>query len=224
MNLRKLLCPLLGVLLFALSANAQIGEIVNGLTNVAIPALTRGAGYKGYLEADLTFGVGTYRTNFLTLATSQGYKFNDWFYMGAGIGVDFLWSKINGGWGEHWADQRPEWYRHEHTTSAVMIPVFTDFRFIFGSQTQTSFFLNFRLGAAFLCSEDYVQIRDGYLTNRDYFYFQPAVGVRIPINRTKPRQAIDVGLHYRLMTGNYWSNWQRTASINGLGLNISYEW
>lgn len=205
-------------------ARAQIGEIVNGLTNVALPVIKQGAGYKGYLEADFTAGVGNYRTNFVTLATSQGYQLNNWFYMGAGIGVDMLWSTVNRGWGDNWSASDPSWYSHESTSSAVMIPVFTDFRFILGQQTQTSFFLNFRLGAAFLCSDSYVKVRDGYLTNREYFYFQPAVGVRVPINSTNPRQALDVGIHYRLMTSNYWNNWQYNATINGLGVNISYEW
>lgn len=218
--------PVIAALTLAgmIPARAQIGDIVNGLTNVALPAIQQGPGYKGYVESDFTLGVGNYRSNFLTLATSQGYKFNDWFYMGAGIGVDFLWSTVNSGWGDGWADQNPDWYAHEHTKTAVMIPVFSDFRFILGAQTDVGFFINLRLGAAFLCSDSYVQIRDGYLTNRNYFYFQPAFGLRIPVNSTNPRQAIDIGIHYRLMTSDYWSTWQHDATINGLGLNITYEW
>lgn len=224
MKRKKLLIGLLAGLADILPVSAQYGEIVNGLTNVALPLIRQGAGYKGYVEADYTQGFGNYRSNFLTLATSQGYKFSDWFYMGAGIGVDFLWSQINGGWGEGWIDSGNGWNTHQLTSSAVMIPVFTDFRFILGDQTQTSFFINLRVGAAFLCSDDYVKIRDGYLSDRNYFYLQPAVGVRIPVSRTHPRQALDVGLHYRLMTSDYWSNWQYNAAINGIGLNISYEW
>lgn len=205
-------------------AKAQYGEIVNGLTNVALPAIRGGAGYKGYLEGDFTKGVGEYRTNFVTLATSQGYMLTDWCYMGAGIGVDLLWSKVDDTWGNDWVNTQPQWKNHEHTSTAVMIPVFTDLRFIMGEQTDIGFFINLRFGAAFLCTDSYVQIRDGYLTNRSYFYMQPALGMRVPVNKTKPRQAIDIGLHYRLMTSNYWSGWQHSATINGLGLNISYEW
>ncbi len=105
-----------------------------------------------------------------------------------------------------------------------MIPIFTDFRFIMGSQTSASLFVNLRLGASFLCSDTYIQIRDGYLTSKEYFYFQPTFGVRFPINITNPKQAINVGVHYRLMTSNYWSSWQYNAAINGLGLNLSFEW
>lgn len=224
MKWNKLLIGILMGVGSVLPVSAQYGEIVNGVTNVMMPAVRGGAGYKGFIEADYTQGFGRYRSNFVTLATSQGYMFNSWFYMGAGIGVDFLWSTVDTGWGNDWADTYPEWYKHEHTSSAVMIPVFTDFRFLLGDMSSTSFFLNLRLGAAFLCSDSYIQIRDGYLTNTNYFYCQPSIGIRIPVNSTNPRQAVDVGIHYRLMTSDYWSNWQYNATINGLGINISYEW
>lgn len=224
MKLYKSLLTALLALGSILPGRAQIGEIVNGLTNVALPAITQGAGYKGYLEADFTAGVGNYRTNFVTVATSQGYQLNNWFYMGAGIGVDMLWSTVNKGWANGFIGQDPSWNDHQYTSSAVMIPVFTDFRFILGDQRSTSFFVNFRLGAAFLCSDSYIKIRDGYLSNREYFYFQPAIGVRVPVSSTKPRQALDIGIHYRLMTSNYWNNWQYNATINGLGVNIGFEW
>lgn len=208
----------------AIPVSAQYSDIVSGITNALMPAVSGSSYYKGYVEADYTQGFGNYRTNFLSVSTSQGYKFAPWFYMGAGVGLDLLWSTINNGWGSDWSMSSPDWLDHQYTTAAVMIPVFTDFRFILGSQTDTSFFLNLRLGAAFLCTDSYVQIRDGYLTNHDYFYFQPAAGVRIPVSATHPRQAVDVGIHYRMMTSDYWSTWQYAAVINGLGVNISYEW
>ncbi|MCM1369344.1 MAG: hypothetical protein NC204_03120 [Candidatus Amulumruptor caecigallinarius] len=205
-------------------ASAQIADVVNGLTNVAIPAMRRGSGYKGYIEADFTEGFGRYRSNFVTLATSQGYMVNKWLYVGAGIGVDFLWSTVDTGWGSDWSASNPEWYAHEHTSTAVMIPVFTDFRFIIGGISNTSLYFNLRLGMAFLCTDSYVQIRDGYLTNRSYFYTQPAIGVRIPVSNDTPKKAIDIGIHYRLMASDYWANWQHNATINGIGVNIVYEW
>lgn len=206
------------------SASGQINEIVNGLTNVAITAARQGQGYKGYMEADFTHTFGNYKSNFLTLATSQGYMLNDHFYLGAGVGIDFMWTTLDKGWGE---DQRlvdPAWSSRHSVSSAVMIPVFSDFRYIVGRYSEPTLFLNMRIGCAFLCTDSYVRIADGYLTNKEYFYLQPAIGVRVPINRTKPRQAVDFGVHYRLMTARYWSGWQHDAAINGLGLNITYEW
>lgn len=224
MKCKKLIIWILAMLGVFVPAKAQIGDVVNGLTSVMLPAIQRGAGYKGYVEADYTMGVGNYRCNFVTLSTSQGYQLTNWFYMGAGIGVDLLWSEINSGWGDKWANNNPNRYKHEKTNFAFMIPVFTDFRFILGNQTDIGFYIDLKVGAEFLCSNSYIKIRDGYLTNQTYFYFQPAIGFRIPTCKTRPRQALDVGVHYRLMTSDYWCNWQRNASINGFGLNISYEW
>lgn len=224
MKWKKILITIVLGVVGILSASAQIGDVVNGLTSVMLPAIQRGSGYKGYVEADYTCGVGNYRANFLTLSTSQGYQLTNWFYIGAGIGVDMLWSKINSGWGNDWIDNNPHWYEHEKTNFAVLIPVFTDFRFIMGNQTDIGFYIELKCGAEFLCSNNYVKIRDGYLTNQNYFYFQPSVGFRIPTCKTRPRQAMDIGVHYRLMTSDYWSNWQRNASLNGFGINVSYEW
>lgn len=208
----------------AAPASAQINEIVNGLTNVAITAARQGAGYKGYLEADYTHTFGNYKSSFVTLATSQGYMVSDHFYIGAGVGVDLMWTTLDKGWGSDWLPRDPARASRHSVSSALMVPVFSDFRYIMGQATDPTLFLNLRVGCAFLCTDSYVRIADGYLTNREYFYLQPAVGVRVPVNRTKPRQAVDFGIHYRLMTGRYWSGWQHDAAINGLGLNISYEW
>lgn len=217
-------------LLFAgiLTSSAEYNEVVNGMKNRSIVPTREGntshRGYKGFVEADCTIGYGNYRSNFATLATSQGLMATDWLYLGAGIGMDLAWSTVNAGWGRRPSRYSREWYRHETTDFALMIPIFSDFRFIFGKTTDLSLFLNMRLGAAFLCSDNYLRIKDGFLSDKSYFYMQPAIGVRIPIRKTKPRQAMDIGIHYRVMTAKYRSDWQQNANINGLGLNISYEW
>ena len=223
----KTKCLFLGMAVaaaIAAPAEAQVSRVAEGIRNVLTPALSGANTYKGYVTADYTQGFGTYRTNFASLTTSQGYKFTNWFYMGAGLGIDLLWSTADDTWGNDWQGSLPGWEKNNYTTAAVMIPVFSDFRFITGTQTSPSFFFKVRVGASFLCSDSYVKIHDGYLTQREYFFLQPSVGVRIPINTTNPRQAIDIGMHYRLMTSEYWSTWQYTAAINGLGLNVSFEW
>lgn len=221
---KTILIAMMAAGLMTTTASAQYSDIVNGITNAMMPALSGAASYKGFVETDFTLGVGKYRTSSASIATSQGYKFNEWFYMGAGIGVDLLWSTYETGWGDDWAASNPAWFAHEHTSTAVMIPVFTDFRFMLGSMTSTSFFINLRVGASFLCSDSYIKIRNGYLTNQNYFFFQPAFGVRIPVSLSNPKQAIDIGLHYRLTTSDYWSTWQYNATLNGIGLNVAFEW
>lgn len=221
----SLLLAAAGTAAISAPASAQYtSDIVNGLTNVVLPAVSGNAAYKGYVEGDYTIGLGSYRTTFVTLATSQGYQFAPWFYMGAGVGVDLLLTQTDGTWADDWAATNPTWYDHQKTEAAIMIPIFTDFRFIFGPQTDLGFFINLRIGASLLCTDSYVKVGDGYFTNDSYFYLQPAVGMRIPINKSKPRQALDIGLHYRFMNARYWSGWVRNSAINGFGLNISYEW
>ncbi len=224
MKTHKLLISLLLSATPVLSASAQYSDIANGIANVLMPALSQSQAYKGFVETDYTQGFGKYRTNFATVSTTQGYQFSELFYMGAGLGVDLFWSTVDQGWGNSWQPQRPETIDNSYTSSAVMIPIFTDFRLTLGDRSKASFFADLKVGAAFLCTDSYVKIRDGYLTNTNYFYLQPSVGVRVPVNKTHPRQAINIGVHYRLITSDYWSGYQATVPLNGAGLNASFEW
>lgn len=217
-------CAAIAALLTALPAHAQYSDIVNGITNALMPALSGSSSYKGFVEGNYSQGFGKYRTNFATISTSQGYQFNNWFFMGAGIGVDVLWSTVEQGWGDQWIDASPSWKDNSYTSSAVMIPVFTDFRFSIGNRSQTSLFIDLKVGASFLCTNSYVKIRQGYLTNTTYFYLQPAIGLRVPVNRQNEKQAVNVGIHYRLLTSDYWSGYQADICLNSIGLNVSFEW
>lgn len=208
----------------SLTAGAQYSNIANGITNVIMPAISGSNAYKGFVEAGYTQGVGRYRTNFATISTSQGYQMTDWLFMGAGIGVDLLWSDISDDWGSGWGPANPDRYDDDYYSKAVMIPVFTDFRFNIGPRTSASFFIDLKVGAAFLANNHRVKIRNGYLTNTSYFYMQPALGVRIPTNTQNPRQAFNIGVHYRLITSNYWSGYQSSIVLNGLGASVSFEW
>lgn len=210
--------------LVSLTARAQYSNIANGITNVLMPALSGANSYKGFVEADYTQGVGRYRTNFATISTSQGYQMTDWLFMGAGIGVDMLWSQTNDNWGADWGPSNPDRYDGDYYSKAVMIPVFTDFRFNIGSRTSTSFFIDLKVGAAFLANNNHVKIRNGYLTNTSYFYLQPALGLRIPTSPRNARQAFNIGIHYRLITSDYWSGYQSSIVLNGLGAGVSFEW
>ena len=219
----RLTAALLALLAW-LPASAQYSDIANGITNVLMPALSGSSSYKGFVEGDFTQGFGKYRTSFATISTSQGYQFSNVFYMGAGLGVDLLWSNPDSGWGTGWQPSYPDYARHSSTTTSVMIPVFTDFRLTFGDKSQVGFFIDAKVGAAFLCTNKYVRIRNGYLTNTSYFYLQPSLGVRIPTNPQNPKQAFNIGVHYRLVTSDYWSGYQSNIVLNGVGVNVSYEW
>ena len=192
----------------AVAAGAQYSNIANGLTNVLMPALSGSNSYKGFVDAAYTQGVGRYRSNFATLSTSQGYQLNNWLFMGAGIGVDLMWSYVNDDWGNGWSQSNMDRYDDTYVSKAVMIPIFTDFRFNIGPRNAASFFIDL----------------NGYLTNTSYFYFQPAIGVRIPVNSQNSKQAFNIGVHYRLLTSDYWSGYQSSIVQNGLGAHVGFEW
>lgn len=219
------------ILLFPAKAEAQYYEIANQIPKLISPALSGSFNYKGFLEAGYSKTFGSYDADFLEISTSQGFRYADWFYMGVGIGVDVLFAHKNASWGE-WGDPgsydgyRHDDFDHSHssTTTAAMLPIFSDFRFNIGGGDSASFFIDLKIGCSFLLSRDYIEIGGGYLTNQEYFYLRPAVGIRIPTNSNNPRQAINLGVTYKLLTSNYWSNWNRNVTLNSLGALISYEW
>lgn len=223
------------VALTGIPAMAQYYELANRLPGLIQPALSGSLNYKGFIETSYTQGLGHYKANFLTVSTSQGFRYSNWFYMGVGVGVDFLFSNVNDNWGDDWADSaNPESgfdTTHSSSVHAVMIPLFTDFRFNIGGNpvngvagSSAAFFIDLKIGCSFLCSDDYIRINNGYLTNQEYFYLQPSMGVRIPVSRNNPKQAFDIGISYKLLTSNYWNRWQRSVTLNSLGVTAAFEW
>ncbi|MDE5774122.1 MAG: hypothetical protein K2H86_06675, partial [Muribaculaceae bacterium] len=187
------------------------------------PALFGGFNYKGFVEGDFIKGVGNYNANFIGVSTSQGIRYSNWFYMGVGLGIDVIMANTNDNFG-NWQGPDTGYSDHSSMTSGVMIPLFTDFRFNIGNTGSTAFFADLKLGCSFLASDNYIRVGDGYLTNQQYFLFKPSIGVRIPTNKQNSKQAVDVGITYQLLTANYWASWNRSVTLNGLGVNVSYEW
>ncbi len=215
---------LLGIGGFAAPASAQIYEIVNQLPSLISPALSGSGSYKGSIDAGWSKTLGNKDADFLEFSTSQGYQYNSWFYMGVGLGVDVLFAHQNDGWGSGWNPSMDFDYNHSSTKTAAMVPIFTDFRATLGDRSKVNFFVDLRVGCSFLMSKDYIEIGDGYLTNQQYFYLRPSIGLRIPTNSKNPKQAFDVGVTYKLLTSNYWNYWSRSITLNSLGVAIGYEW
>lgn len=210
--------------MFTGRASAQIYEIANQLPSLITPALSGSMNYKGFVEAGYSKTLGHYDSDFIEISTSQGFRYSNWFYMGVGIGADILFSHKNDNWGNNWNDTRGFDTSHSSTTTAVMLPLFTDFRFNIGGDTGSSFFIDLKIGCSFLLSDKYISIGNGYLTNQEYFYLRPTIGIRIPTNSKNPKQAIDIGINYKLLTSNYWNSWSRNITLNGVGVSLAYEW
>lgn len=109
-----------------------------------------------------------------------------------------------------------------------MIPVFTDFRFNIPtgkSPSAASLFVDLRLGATWLVGNRYLRTDDGWLSNNTNFYFRPAIGARIPVNSRNPRQAVNIGVAYLLITSgnNYWY-YDHSVTLSAIGATVSFEW
>ena len=213
---------LLAVSASALTANAQIYEAINTLQSVISPALSGSGRYKGFVEAGYSHTLAKYNGDFITVTTSQGYQYNNWFYMGAGLGFDLLLSHP----GMHWKEgmDTPPPGQRGYSKTAPMLPLFADFRFMIGDKSNISFFLDLKIGCSFLLTNKMIAIGDGYLTNREYFFLDPSIGLRLSCNKKNPKQAVDVGVKYKLLTSNYWYNYNNNITLQAIGAFVAFEW
>lgn len=202
----------------AISADAQYYQLANQATSMIQTAIQGGLNYRGTVDVSYINGLGNKQANFFEISTTQGFKYNSWFFMGLGAGIDYMHTTVNAN------PYKPD--SHEFTQSAAMVPLFTDFRVNIGNQKATSAFLDVKIGAAFYISNDYILVGDGYIDSSESFYLKPSLGVRIPISSANQKQAVNVGVSYQLLTNSYWYNpGQRYSStLNGLGATVGFEW
>lgn len=201
----------------SIPACAQYTNIVNQAASLLQRAVMGGSSYKGFVDVSYTGGVGNLQADFIGISTVQGYQYNSWFFMGAGLGVDLVYSKTASGNTGQFGDRQTR-------TNGVMIPIFTDFRFNIGGRTHASFYLDVKAGGSFLIGKNYLAIENGYINGSEYFMLKPSVGLRIPVSNTGKR-AFDIGLTYQLLTCNYWwYNNNNSGTLNSLGATVSYEW
>lgn len=214
-----ILLTLLAMLPAAVSA--QYYQIANQIPQLLSPALSGSLNYKGFVELTGMPGLGHNRANIIDISTTQGFQYSSWFFMGVGAGVDAVMAQQPGNW--HPTPDYDYMYRG-NTKTKVMIPLFSDFRFTFGPAT-SSFFIDLKVGAAWLIGSDYLRMADGFMSNSTQFYFRPTIGMRIPVSAQKPNQAFNVGVTYQLLTSNnnyyYYSN---SLTLNNIGISVSYEW
>lgn len=211
------------LLMWAGSASAQFYQIANQIPNLITPALTGGFRYRGFVDVSYTKGVGNRNADYAELSTTQGFQYADWFFMGAGLGIQAVMTNPRngaGGW-----ETLPGDFDHDrdHSKTGCVIPLYTDFRFDIGKPQSTSFYIDLRLGASFLVSDNYLEVGDGFLTNTECFYFKPSVGLRIPLNETG-KQAVNVGVSYQLVTSNYWYRYSSDVSLSSIGLSVGFQW
>lgn len=209
------------------AAHAQYYQTINQATNMISNALQGGFNYRGMIDASYTGGVGRNGCSSLEFSTTQGFKYANWFYMGIGAGVNVMFAgqgdEEHGrpdGWGNGFNSSY-----NSHDTG-VLIPLYTDFRFLLGSEQNVSMYIDMRVGASFLVGKGYLQTPDGYLDNSEGFYFKPTLGVRVPLSSGNSKQAINFGVSYQLITNSYWnwSGYYSGTTVNSLGASVGFEW
>lgn len=224
-SLRRIIAVVVGMIIFGVGqqAKAQYYEIANQLPGVISPALSGSMNYKGFIELSGVAGFGDNRANIIGVTTSQGFQYSSWFFMGAGLGVEVAMTNSD----KLSSDVGQARYReHSNSSTKVMIPVFSDFRFNFGNTGGVSFFADVKLGAIWLIGNSYLRLQEGCMTGDAQFYCKPALGVRIPVSSTNQRQAVNIGVAYELITSdnnyNYWND--NNITLNCLGVSLSFEW
>lgn len=199
-------------------AHAQYYSIINQGTNMLSTALRGGFAYRGLADVSYNRGMGDHQASFLEITTTQGVKYASWFYMGVGAGVDVMFAHSDTDYTGEVADNKGL------RETACMIPLFTEFRFNIGDQSRTSFFAGVRVGASFLIGKDYVQIGDGYINRSECFYLKPTLGLRIPVNKSNSKQAVNIGASYTLVNTDYWRGYSSNITLNSLGISVGFEW
>ena len=219
----KIIAIILVLSATSLSSKAQYYQIANQLTGLISPALSGSFNYKGYAEVSYLKGLGNRQIDFVSVSTSQGFKYSNWFFMGVGLGLDVAMSHTNDNFGPDTKAGYGGYWDHGYKTTGIMVPVFTDFRFNIGNTNHTSFYVDAKIGASFLMGDNYLAVADGFITNREYFYLKPSAGVKIPI---KGKTAVDLGITYQLLTSNYWYNTPSpyNVTLSSLGATVAFEW
>ncbi|MCM1028685.1 MAG: hypothetical protein NC342_05735 [Pseudoflavonifractor sp.] len=200
-------------------AKAQYYELANQLPQLITPALSGSLNYKGFVEATGTAGVGENRANDLSVTTSQGFQYSSWFFMGVGVGIDVL---MAGG-----PDYDSEAFNLSHgwSDTKAMLPLFSDFRFNIGSRQSTSLFIDLKIGAAWLLGNSNLGLSTGLISSSTQFFLRPSIGIRFPISRNNPNQALNVGATYQLITSGSNYSWRNNSiSLNNFGASIAFEW
>jgi hypothetical protein len=198
-------------------AKAQYYAIADRMADMITPALFGGFNYRGLVEISAIKGIGDNKGDFVGISTSQGVKYADWFFMGVGLGVDFLSTHV-----DSYYENRME----SVTKHGCIVPLFTDFRFTFGNPCGVNYYIGTKIGCSFLVSDSDIHVNTGYITSDECFYLKPSMGVRIPAGTTD-HNAVTLSLSYQLITpgyNRYDYGYDSSISLNGFGLTVGYEW
>lgn len=125
-------------------------------------------GYKGYVDAGYSIGIGDYNIGRVEINTSHGYQFSPYFFLGAGAGLHFM---------------------SAYKTSEMDIPL--DVR---DSKVDIPIFANIRSHFSKGKIAPFIDLKGGtYVTNGDGLYINASVGIRYALN---DKQGLSLSLGY----------------------------
>lgn len=135
-------------------------------------------GYQGMFNIKYAIGVEHEGTNIVEFNLVNGYRFNQYIFVGGGIGVNY-------------------YYQGSKNT---FIPVYVDFRAYFTDNEVTPY-ININLGYSFYESKKKVGCfamceYEGNVTSSGGLFFNPSVGVTINLPDTK--SALNISIGYQL--------------------------
>lgn len=195
---------------FVSSAHAQFGYMTNQLSEMLSPALSGSFNYKGFVDVAYLAGLGAKgeKADILEITTTQGFKYASWCYIGAGAGVNVLFPQSNN--------------VNVRNDVGVVVPLYADFRFNMGNSNQISLFIDMKLGASFVLSSNDFYVGYHYMSNDPCLYLKPSLGIRLPINKNNPKQAVNLAVSYQLMTPRFSNG--INMNFNNLGATLAFEW
>lgn len=192
------------------SANAQYGILANQITDMLKPALSGSFNYKGFIDAAYLYGLESNdgKMDIVEVTTTQGFKYSTWCFMGVGAGLNIAFPQSS--------------YYGVKNDVGVMLPLYADFRFNIGNQSNLSLFIDLKIGASFLISSNDFYVGYAYITNDECLYFKPSLGLRLPINKNNVKQAINLSASYQLITPRFSNGYN--VNFNNLGVTLAFEW
>lgn len=177
--------------------------------------------YKGFLEVGYTAGVSSYKASQLDILTTHGAAIDN-FFIGVGSGVNILYPDD----ASLKESDHSSYYNYKET--AVFIPLYLDLKYNFGNTRTVAPFIDMKLGATFLASDNEVYINDGWMDGRTSLLFSPTIGLRVPLGNSA---AFNFGVTYNLISQKYfyYDYWEGPIysdgiAIHSLGCRFSIEW
>lgn len=154
------------------------------LTSVMLENINAQKGYEKSIEVGTNIGVGEYSNTSFGASMINGYRFNEYFYLGLGVGFGYS-NALNG------VDIDKYGYTTEYRTDAYLIPIYASIKANF-TKSNISPFFRFNIGYTFDANQ--------YIKDAPGLMIEPSIGVDFKIN---DKNTIYTALGFNLQHSEY---------------------